>query len=73
MGKIDWDNLEITEEWTPLDPADPKAKDKQRERLRLLAKIILEAYFIDKRRKAKRQARKAVDDKFKPCEEGVAT
>ena len=67
MGKVDWDHLEIVEEWTPIDPSNPKAIQERKEQTELLSKLILEIYITMKKGRVKK--RTADQAAF---EEGVA-
>ena len=44
MGKVDWGNLEIIEEWTPVQPGDPDALAEEKRKLDLLASLMLKVH-----------------------------
>lgn len=44
MAKVDWSNLEIVEEWTPVDPGDPQAMADEGRKLRLLVALMLKVH-----------------------------
>jgi hypothetical protein len=54
MAKVDWSNLKIIEEWTPIRPGDTEALQEQRSRIKLMADIIFNAYRKEKLEKLKK-------------------
>lgn len=61
MGKVDWSQLRVTEEWTSIDPSDLNAIATEQERINTLSALILKAFKRHKLAKAKRVKQTAID------------
>lgn len=61
MGKMDWNHLDLTEEWLPIDPSDLNAIAAEKERINTLATLILKAFKRHQLAKAKRVKQTAND------------
>ncbi len=53
MGKIDWTQIRIAEEWTSINPSDLNAIAAEQERIKTLSTLILKAFKRHQLAKAK--------------------
>lgn len=61
MGRMDWSQLSVTEEWTAVDPSDLSAVSAEQERIQELSSLILKAFSRHRLAKAKRVKQMAMD------------
>ena len=61
MGKMDWSQLRITEEWATNDPSDLNAIALEQERINTLATLVLKAFERHKVAQARRVKSTAAD------------
>ena len=73
MGKIDWKNIEVIEEWAVIDPSDQEAIGIEKWRIRELSRLILTAFLRHRREKTLKKLKK-VSVLGRECEsKGVQT